>query len=106
MRTGRRRVAVARAPSSTGGVLDLPYALRLGAGAILAIVAGRRGGRLGEVGLVVAITVANPTLWANALSILVAVVPLWRTAPREAARDLEHDVRSPQAVSRSPMTGR
>jgi len=28
----------------------------------------------------VALTVANPTLWATALSMLVAIVPLWRTA--------------------------
>jgi hypothetical protein len=30
--------------------------------------------------LIVALTVANPTLWATALSMLVAIVPLWRTA--------------------------
>ena len=74
-------VAAGRAAASTGGLLDVPYAARLGAGALLAIVAGWRGGRAGEVGLVVAITIANPTLWANALSMLVAAVALLRTVP-------------------------
>lgn len=81
------QLAIGRAGASSGGLLDVPYAVRLAVGAVLAIMAGRRGGRFGEVGLVVAITVANPTLWANALSILAAVVPLWRSGPTaEAAR--------------------
>jgi Glycosyltransferase family 87 len=41
--------------------------------------------RLGEVLLVVALTIANPTLWATALSLLIAIVPLLRTAPRTPA---------------------
>ena len=49
--------------------------------AVLAIVAGRMGGRRGEVLIVVAVTVANPTLWATALSLLVAIVPLLRSEP-------------------------
>jgi hypothetical protein len=40
------------------------------------------GERFGEVLLVVALTVAIPTLWATALSLLVAIVPLVRTRPR------------------------
>ena len=48
---------------------------------------GDDGGRAGEVGVVVAILVANPTLWANALSLLVALVPLCvRTLPRRCRR--------------------
>jgi hypothetical protein len=49
----------------------------LGAG--LAAVAGRWSGQRGEVALVVAITLASPTLWANAFSQLLAILPLVRT---------------------------
>lgn len=71
-------VASTRAAADTGGLLGLPYSIRLTAGILMAVVAGRRGGRGGEVGVVVAILFANPTLWANALSLLVAIVPLLR----------------------------
>ena len=71
-------VASDRAAADTGGLLGLPYTVRLTAGILMAVVAGRRGGRAGEVGVVLAILFANPTLWANALSLLVALVPLLR----------------------------
>lgn len=74
-------IATGRAASDGGTFVAVPYLYRLLAGAIIAVVAGRRGGRAGEVGLVVAITIANPTLWANAFSILLAILPLLRTAP-------------------------
>ena len=75
----------------------IPFWARLAAGVLLAVVAGRlaararaRGAspRTGEALLIVALVVANPTLWATALSMLIATVPLWRTAaaePRPAA---------------------
>ena len=72
-------VAVGRAASDGGGLLPIPYALRLAAGAGLAFAAGRRGGRAGEIALVVAITLASPTLWANAFSQLLAILPLLRS---------------------------
>jgi hypothetical protein len=87
-------MATGRAVTPSGGILNVPYVIRLSAGIILAIAAGRRGGRLGEVALVVAITVANPTLWINALSLLVAVVPLWRT-PIVAGVDEDPSVAHP-----------
>ena len=37
-----------------------------------------------EALLVVALTIANPTLWATALSLLIAIVPLWRSTPLRA----------------------
>jgi hypothetical protein len=43
-------------------------------------------GRVGEAVLVVALVVANPTLWATALSMLVAIVPLWRGTRRSEER--------------------
>lgn len=80
-----------RAGTDSGSWLPIPFALRFGVGAVLVIVAGRmalraveRGGsaRAGEALLVIALTIANPTLWATALSLLIAIVPLWRTADR------------------------
>ena len=76
-----------RAGADGGSLVPIPFAVRFAAGAVLALVAGRvalraleRGdsSRWGEVLLVVALTIANPTLWVTALSLLVAVVPLWR----------------------------
>ena len=40
--------------------------------------------RWGEVLLVIGLTVANPTLWATAFSLLIAIVPLWRTSRQPA----------------------
>ncbi|MEO8468556.1 MAG: glycosyltransferase 87 family protein [Chloroflexota bacterium] len=75
-------IATGRAGSDAGGWFGIPYSVRLGAGVVLAALAGRRGGRAGEVALVVAILVANPTLWANSLSLLLAIVPLSRQPAR------------------------
>jgi hypothetical protein len=71
-------------------VLPIPFAVRLAVGVVLAAVAGHlafradpAGGRrdtwIGESLLIVALTVANPTLWVTALSMLIAIVPLRRT---------------------------
>jgi hypothetical protein len=72
-------VALLRTPSDAGGFLPIPYAVRLAVGALVALAAGRLGGRLGECGLVVAITLASPTLWWNAFSQLLAILPLLRS---------------------------
>jgi hypothetical protein len=83
----------ARAGTDGGSLVAIPFAVRLGAGALLAVAAGlvaarasARGEsqRWGEVLLVVGLTVANPTLWATAFSLLIAIVPLWRSAPHPA----------------------
>jgi hypothetical protein len=84
-----------RAGTDGGSLVPIPFAVRFGAGAILAVVAGRlvaRGGglgtgsqRAGEALLIVALTIANPTLWMTAFSLLVAIVPLWRSAGRSTA---------------------
>lgn len=81
---GFLEIATRRAGSDAGGWFGIPYSARLGAGVILAALAGRRGGRAGEIALVIAILVANPTLWANSLSLLLAIIPLSRQpeAPR------------------------
>jgi len=90
-----------RAGSDGGGLVAVPFWARFVAGSALAVIgglvtarclAGRAmhlgpwglGEHVGEVLLVVGLTIANPTLWTTALSLLVAVVPLLRTAPPRA----------------------
>ena len=66
----------------------MPYVARFILGAVLTVVAARIEPRIGEPLLVVAVTVALPTLWLTALATLAAVVPLVRDpapAPRAAA---------------------
>ena len=96
------QMATGRAVTRDGGVLAMPYVVRLSAGSALAIAAGRRGGRAGEVILVVALTVANPTLWMNALSLLIAAVPLWRTTWAGEAEDAELEASAAAAAPTAP----
>lgn len=86
-----------RAGTDGGSLVAIPFAARFAVGAVLAGVGGwiagqRAGGRgerrgdrgvdrRGEALLIVGITLANPTLWATAFSLLVALLPLWRTQP-------------------------
>ena len=65
--------------SAGASLVPVPFPVRLLAAAALVIVAGRIPGRRGEVLLVVALVIGNPTLWMTAFSLLVAVVPLMRT---------------------------
>lgn len=76
-----------RAGSDGGALVPIPFPVRFVVAAVLTLVAGRwasvlaRGGRSewqAQALLVVALTVGNPTLWATAFSLLIAVVPLWR----------------------------
>jgi len=82
-------VVGARAGVDGGSIFPIPFAVRFVVGATLAVVAGRlalraareeRSQRGAESLLVIALTVANPTLWVTALSLLVAIVPLWRSS--------------------------
>jgi hypothetical protein len=79
-----------RAGTNGGAMVPIPFVVRFGVGVVLTVIAGRlalradpehgrRNARLGEALLIVALTVANPTLWVTALSLLVAIVPLSRT---------------------------
>jgi hypothetical protein len=92
-------VVGAQALTAGGSVVPVPFAIRFGAGVALAAIAGRRAlrarragesARGGEALLIVALTIANPTLWVTALSLLVAIVPLWRASavgePKTIAR--------------------
>lgn len=75
------------ASAGTVGASFVPvsFPVRAATGLVLALAAGRLRPRLGEPVLVVAIVIANPTLWVTALSMLVAVVPLLRW-PASAVR--------------------
>jgi hypothetical protein len=72
-------------PFVPSSFLPLPFPVRLVAGLALAILAARLPGWRGEVGLVVAIVIALPSLWFTGLSLLVATVPLYRTRQQLAA---------------------
>ena len=71
-------VLVARGPADASAFVPVPYVARLILGVVLMVVAARLEPRYGEPLLVVAVTVALPTLWFTALSTLAAVVPLVR----------------------------
>jgi len=75
-------VAVPRITAENGGVVPVPFGLRFAVAFVMAAVAGRMSGRRGEVLMIVALTVGNPTWWVTAFSLLIAIVPIWRTAPR------------------------
>jgi hypothetical protein len=85
---GFRDVVAGRASTDGGSILPIPFAVRFAVGAALTGVAGRlalrarrarTSGRAAEALLITALTIANPTLWVTAFSLLVAIVPLWRT---------------------------
>jgi hypothetical protein len=75
----------ARGVGETNGFLAVPYFVRAVIGVVLAVVAGRIRPAYGEPLLVVAITVALPTLWFTALSMLAAIAGLMTFRPAAAA---------------------
>ena len=78
-------ILTARGPGEANGFLPVPYFARAAIGLVLAVVAGRLRPSLGEPLLVVAVTVALPTLWFTALSMLAAIVGLMLLRPSEVA---------------------
>jgi glycosyl transferase family 87 len=82
-------IAMSRGPNDGSSLLPIPYLYRAIAGLVLALAAGRLRTPIGEILLVVAITVALPTLWTTGLSLLIAIVPIWsdwrRANPKSAA---------------------
>lgn len=77
-----------RGGTSGSSLVPVPFVLRFAVAAVLAAAGGRLGGRWGEVALVVALVIGNPTLWMTALSLLIAIVPLWRSASTRAEASL------------------
>jgi hypothetical protein len=91
-----------RGGTDGGSLVAIPFPVRFAAGGLLVVAAGwlttRRSERAGEALLVVGLTVANPTLWMTAFSLLVAILPLWRSAERAPARAMVGQVPADQTV--------
>jgi Glycosyltransferase family 87 len=81
----------ARGPGDTSSFIPLPFAVRAAAGLVLTVVAARIRPQIGEPLLIVAVVVASPTLWVNALSMLAAIV-LVVAVRRRAEADAERGV--------------
>lgn len=82
-----------RGAMDESGFIAIPYLWRFATGVALALAAGLVRPRLGEPLLVVAVTVASPTLWFTALSTLAALYLLMRP------------VRDPQSAGLIDATG-
>jgi hypothetical protein len=63
-------------PLQQSSFVAVPLPIRAAAGLLLALVAGRLPRHLGDPLLVVAVTLALPSLWFTGLSLLVGIVPL------------------------------
>ncbi len=63
-------------PLQQSSFVAVPLPIRGASGLLLAIVAGRLPRHLGDPLLVVAVTLALPSLWFTGLSLLVGIVPL------------------------------
>jgi hypothetical protein len=72
----------ARGPADISGLLPIPYVVRLVAAILVTVVAATVRPRIGEPLLIVAITIALPTLWLNAMATLIAIVPIALLASR------------------------
>jgi hypothetical protein len=85
------RIVLAQAGTSGASLVALPYPVRFAIGAAVAVVGGlltARGRSMAGEGLLLAgMVFANPTLWVTALSMLIALVPLWRSSSRPGARE-------------------
>ena len=76
-----------RGPGDISGLVPVPYFVRLIVAVVLTVIAGLIRPRIGEPLLVVAITVALPTLWLDAFATLVAILPIVATGSRSEASD-------------------
>jgi glycosyl transferase family 87 len=65
-----------RSLGDVSGLVPIPYLVRAVLGLVLTVIAGRLKPRIGEPLLIVAIVVASPTLWLDALAMLAAIVPV------------------------------
>jgi len=68
----------AQDPWAQSSFVGVPLPVRLVVAGLLTVVAARMAGWRGDVLLVVAATVALPSLWFTGLSMLIAAVPLYR----------------------------
>lgn len=75
--------ALSTDPLQQSAFIAVPLPIRALAGAVLAVIAARLPRQVGDPLLVVAVTLALPSLWFTGLSLLVAVVPLIAADRRE-----------------------
>jgi Glycosyltransferase family 87 len=75
-------------PLQQSSFVAVPLPIRAAAGLVVAIVAARLPRSLGDPLLVVAVTLALPSLWVTGLSLLVAIVPLVAAEKRARAERL------------------
>jgi hypothetical protein len=68
--------ALSSDPLQQSGFVAVPLPIRAAAGLLVALVAGRLPRHIGDPLLVVAVTLALPSLWFTGLSLLVAIVPI------------------------------
>jgi hypothetical protein len=73
-------LALAQGGGASASFVSVPFVARLAIAAVLAVVAGRMAPRWGEVLLVVALVIGNPSLTMTSFAMLAAIVPLWFTA--------------------------
>jgi Glycosyltransferase family 87 len=73
-----------RGPGDVSGLLPVPYIARVVVAVLVTVVAGLSRPRIGEPLLVVAITIALPTLWLDAFALLIALAPIIAVGPRPA----------------------
>ena len=90
-------------PLQQSSFVAVPLPIRAVAGLLLAIVAGRLPRHLGDPLLVVAVTLALPSLWFTGLSLLVGIVPLV-VADRRARGESDGSDGSTGAAA-APATG-
>ena len=92
-----------RADIIGNSLLPVPYSIRAALGLAIAIVAGLIGRRIGELLLVVAVTIANPGLSLQGFAVLVAALPIWLAGPDGIGTRFETPPRSAAlAPSNSP----
>jgi hypothetical protein len=75
-------------PLQQSSFVAVPLPIRAAAGLVVAIVAARLPRSVGDPMLVVAVTLALPSLWVTGLSLLVAIVPLVAADERARAERL------------------
>ena len=86
----------ARGPTDISGFLPVPYVIRLAVAIGLTVLAATQKPHIGEPLLVVAITVALPTLWLNAMATLIAIAPIVVSGPPPTTDRSAH-AREPRA---------
>jgi hypothetical protein len=90
-----------RGPADISGLLPVPYFVRVAVALVVTLFAGLIRPRIGEPLLVVAITIALPTLWLDAFATLIAIVPIVALGSRSSATSTSIAVGRPSQASQN-----